>query len=82
MASNLVPGTQKYGELDPAIGLTGSVTQDPLVLLKLVGLLLVPSTPRLTAVVKKSLINLRLLKCRMLLAEVINYGYYYSLFCR
>ena len=29
MASNLVPGTQKYGELDPAIGLTGSVTQDP-----------------------------------------------------
>ena len=29
MASNLVPGTQKYGELDPAIGLTASVTQDP-----------------------------------------------------
>jgi len=29
MASNLVPGTQKYGELDPAIGLTASLTQDP-----------------------------------------------------
>ena len=29
MASNLVPGTQKYGELDPAIGLTASITQDP-----------------------------------------------------
>ena len=29
MASNLVPGTQKYGELDPAIGLTASCTQDP-----------------------------------------------------
>jgi|14BtaG_2_1085337.scaffolds.fasta_scaffold31912_2 hypothetical protein len=29
MASTLVPGTQKYGELDPAIGLTASVTQDP-----------------------------------------------------
>jgi hypothetical protein len=29
MASNLVPGTQKFGELDPAIGLTGSITQDP-----------------------------------------------------
>lgn len=29
MASNLVPGTQQYGELDPAIGLTGSITQDP-----------------------------------------------------
>ena len=29
MASNLVPGTQKYGFLEPAIGLTGSVTQDP-----------------------------------------------------
>nr|BDD44278.1 hypothetical protein 24 [bacterium] len=29
MASNLVPGTQKYGELDPAIGLTSSITQDP-----------------------------------------------------
>ena len=29
MASNLVPGTQKYGELDPAIGLASSITQDP-----------------------------------------------------
>jgi len=29
MASNLVPGTQKFGELDPAIGLSGSITQDP-----------------------------------------------------
>ena len=29
MATNLVPGTQKYGELDPAIGLTASTTQDP-----------------------------------------------------
>ena len=29
MASNLVPGTHKYGELDPAIGLTASLTQDP-----------------------------------------------------
>jgi hypothetical protein len=29
MASNLVPGTQKYGELNPAIGLTASLTQDP-----------------------------------------------------
>ena len=29
MASNLVPGTQKFGELDPAIGLTSSITQDP-----------------------------------------------------
>jgi hypothetical protein len=29
MASNLVPGTQKYGEIDPAIGLTSSITQDP-----------------------------------------------------
>ena len=54
MASNLVPGTQKYGELDPAIGLTGSVTQDPLVLWKLVGLRLVLGTLRLTAVVLKS----------------------------
>ena len=29
MASNLVPGTQKYGFLEPAIGLASSVTQDP-----------------------------------------------------
>ena len=29
MASNLVPGTQQYGEIDPAIGLTSSITQDP-----------------------------------------------------
>ena len=29
MASNLTPGTQQYGELDPAIGATASVTQDP-----------------------------------------------------
>ncbi len=29
MASNLVPGTQQYGEIDPAIGLTASITQDP-----------------------------------------------------
>ena len=29
MASNLVPGTQQYGELDPAIGLCSSCTQDP-----------------------------------------------------
>ena len=29
MASNLTPGTQQYGEIDPAIGLTSSVTQDP-----------------------------------------------------
>ena len=29
MPSNLVPGTQQYGELDPAIGLTASITQDP-----------------------------------------------------
>ena len=29
MASNITPGTQQYGEIDPAIGLTGSVTQDP-----------------------------------------------------
>ena len=29
MASNLVPGTQKYGELDPAIGQVSSITQDP-----------------------------------------------------
>ena len=29
MASNLTPGTQQYGELDPAIGVTASITQDP-----------------------------------------------------
>ena len=29
MASNITPGTQQYGELDPAIGLTSSITQDP-----------------------------------------------------
>ena len=29
MASNLTPGTQQYGEIDPAIGLTASITQDP-----------------------------------------------------
>jgi hypothetical protein len=29
MASNITPGTQQYGEIDPAIGLTASVTQDP-----------------------------------------------------
>ena len=30
MASNITPGTQQYGELEPAIGKTCSVTQDPL----------------------------------------------------
>ena len=29
MASNLTPGTQQLGEIDPAIGLTASITQDP-----------------------------------------------------
>ena len=29
MPSNLTPGTQQYGEIDPAIGLTASITQDP-----------------------------------------------------
>ena len=29
MASNITPGTQQYGEIDPAIGLTASITQDP-----------------------------------------------------
>ena len=29
MASNLVPGTQQYGELAPGVGLAGSITQDP-----------------------------------------------------
>ena len=29
MASNITPGTQQWGALDPAIGLTGSLTQDP-----------------------------------------------------
>ncbi len=27
---SIKPGTQQYAELDPAIGLTSSVTQDPL----------------------------------------------------
>ena len=29
MASNIAPGTQQYGELSPAVGLTASITQDP-----------------------------------------------------
>ena len=29
MASNITPGTQQYGFIDPAIGLTASMTQDP-----------------------------------------------------
>lgn len=29
MASNLVPGTQQYGALDPGVGTTKSTTQDP-----------------------------------------------------
>ena len=29
MASNLVPGTQQYGELASPTGLAGSITQDP-----------------------------------------------------
>ena len=29
MASNLIPGTQKYGEVTNPFGLAGSITQDP-----------------------------------------------------